>query len=85
MAAPDEILVLAGSRFSNYMLENTGSGEPRVQFLAKADSDGQLTGDWRAVMAGLCTLNYSVSAAQIYQSPQLAGKEILQLKNFFIN
>jgi hypothetical protein len=75
MAAPDEIFVLPGNRFSNYLLENLGSGEPRLQFLVKTDADSHLSGDWRAVMAGLCTLNYCFSAAQIYQSSQLAGKD----------
>jgi hypothetical protein len=75
MAASDEIFVLPSNRFSNFLLENLGSGEPRLQLLAKADAGGHLTGDWRAALGGLCTLNYCFSAAQIYQSSQLAGKK----------
>jgi hypothetical protein len=82
MASTDEIFVLPGNRFSSFLMENLGSGEPRLQILAKVDADGHLTGDWRAVLGSLCPVNYSISAAQIYQTSQLAGKKIIFLKSW---
>jgi hypothetical protein len=75
MATADNVVVLPGANFSSFQLDDSATGEPRIQFLAKIESNGHFSGDWRVALSGPLQLSYVFSGSQIYQSPQLAGKK----------
>jgi hypothetical protein len=75
MATADNVVVLPGANFSSFQLDDSATGEPRIQFLAKIESNGHFSGDWRVALSGPLQLSYVFSGSQIYQSSQLAGKK----------